>query len=79
MERKIGRVIEIFIPEEENIDIMQSNKIGFKVLVDDGVITIIEEQNDTNTSILRESLVLITKQNISGKEYMDIELLDGEE
>lgn len=75
MERKVGRVIEVFIPEEDNLDDMN---IGFKVLVDDDVIEIIEEQNEFNINILKDDLVLITKQVISNKEFIDIELYDGD-
>ena len=75
MERKVGRVIEVFIPEEDNLDDMT---IGFKVLVDDNVIEIIEEQNESNINILKDDLVMITKQVISNKEFIDIELYDGD-
>ncbi len=75
MERKVGRVIEVFIPEEDNLNDMN---IGFKVLVDDDVIEIIEEQNESNINILKDDLVLITKQVISNKEFIDIELYDGD-
>ena len=75
MERKVGRVIEVFIPEEDNLNDMN---IGFKVLVDDDVIEIIEEQNESNINILKNDLVIITKQVISNKEFIDIELYDGD-
>ena len=75
MERKVGRVVEVFIPEEDNLNDMD---IGFKVLVDDNVIEIIEEQNEFNINILKDDLVLITKQVISNKEFIDIELYDGD-
>ena len=75
MERKVGRVIEVFIPEEDNLNDMN---IGFKVLVDDDVIEIIEEQNESNINILKDDLVMITKQVISNKEFIDIELYNGD-
>ena len=75
MDRKVGRVIEVFIPEEDNLNDMN---IGFKVLVDDDVIEIIEEQNESNINILKDDLVMITKQVISNKEFIDIELYDGD-
>lgn len=75
MERKVGRVIEVFIPEEDNLDDMN---IGFKVLVDNNVIEIIEEQDESNINILKNDLVMITKQVISNKEFTDIELYDGD-
>ena len=75
MERKVGRVIEVFIPEEDNLDDMN---IGFKVLVGNNVIEIIEEQDESNINILKNDLVMITKQVISNKEFIDIELYDGD-
>lgn len=75
MNKIYGKVIEVFIPEE-NKDIMLSNKIGFKVLLDNTseIITIIEKQDEENAQILKDDLVLITKQIINNKEYIDIEL-----
>lgn len=75
MERKVGRVIEVFIPKEDNLNDMN---IGFKVLVDNKVLEIIEEQNESNINILKDDFVLITKQVISNKEFIDIELYDGD-
>lgn len=78
MNVKIGKVKEVFIPNEyknnQLIDVMNSNKIGFKVLIDNEEIEIIEEQNGLNSNILKDDLVKITKQIIDGKEYIDIEL-----
>ena len=71
----IGKVIKVFIPEE---DVMNSNKIGFKVMLDNEIIEIIEEQDEYNSNIFKDDLVIITKQNISGKEFIDIELYDGD-
>ena len=81
MIKKIGKVIEVFIPEEYKngspIDVMDSTKIGFKVMLEDELIEIIEEQNEYNSNIMKNDLVTITKQTISGKEFIDIELYDG--
>ena len=50
MEKKIGKVIEVFIPKEYKnnrlIDVMDSTKIGFKVMLEDELIEIIEEQDE---------------------------------
>ena len=82
MENKIGKVIEVFIPEEYKgdrlIDVMDSNKIGFKVMLEDEVIEVIEEQNEENVKIMKNDLVIITKQNISNTDFIDIELYDGD-
>ena len=82
MEKLIGRVVEVFIPKEFKnnmlIDEMDSNKIGFKVDVDNEIIEIIQEQDDNNANIYKDDMVLITKQNISGKDFIDIEKYEEE-
>ena len=82
MKQKIGKVIEVFIPEEYKngnlIDTMDSTKIAFKVEIDDEFIEIIEEQDENNSNILKYDLVLITEQEISGKYFIDLELYDGD-
>jgi len=82
MTKKIGKVIDVFIPEEYNkgrlIDVMDSTKIGFKIMIEDEIIEIIEEQDEYNAEIQIDDIVVITKQNISGKDFIDIELYDGD-
>ena len=55
MEKQIGKVIEVFIPREYKngrlIDIMESKKIGFKILIDDEVLELVEEQDEFNCNI----------------------------
>jgi len=75
MTKLIGKVIEVFIPSE---DIMNSTKIGFKVKLDEEELTIIEEQDEYNSKILRDSIVTIYKKNIMGQEFTSIELCDGD-
>lgn len=79
MEQIIGKVIEVFIPVKKNQDIMDSTKIGFKIQTEDKIITIEEDQNEYNVSILREDLVYITKRTISNKTFIEIEKVNGEE
>lgn len=79
----VGRVIEVFIPEEyknnELIDVMASNKIGFQVMLDeDKVITVVMEQDEYNTGIFREDLVKVIFDDVTN-EYISIELYDGED
>ena len=77
MEKLIGKVKEVFIPKEYKnnilIDKMDSNKIGFKVEIDENIIEIIEEQDYNNSSIYKDDLVVITKQTINNIEFIDIE------
>ena len=81
MIKKIGKVIDVFIPEEYNkerlIDVMDSTKIGFKVMLEDEIIEVIDKQDEYNVEIMKNDIVVITKQNISGKDFVDIELYDG--
>lgn len=58
---EIGKVIEVFIPEDN--DVINSTKIGFKVKIDDEIIQIIEEQNKDNCNIFRDDLVKVTKED----------------
>lgn len=82
MDKKYGKVIEVFIPEEivngRKLDTMDSKKIGFKVQVEDKIIEVILEQDEHNCNIMRNDNVIITIHNISGEEFIDIELLDGD-
>ena len=81
MTKKIGKVTEVFIPEEYKkgrlIDSMDSTKIGFKVMHEDELIEVIQEQNEYNAEIMKNDMVVIIEQNISGKDFTDIELYDG--
>lgn len=82
MDKKYGKVVEVFIPEEtvneRKLDVMDSKKIGFKVQVEDKIIEVILEQDESNSNIMKNDDVIITTQNISGKKFIDIELLDGD-
>ena len=50
MKQNYGKVLEVFIPNDEGID---SKNIGFKVLLDDGTkIEIIEEQDEFRSAVL---------------------------
>ena len=72
MKQNYGKVLEVFIPNDEGID---SINIGFKVLVDDGTkIEIIEEQDEFNSNIFRDDEVIIIRQIIGNMEFTNIEL-----
>lgn len=81
MTKKIGKVIEVFIPSEYKagrpIDVMDSTKIGFKVMLEDEIIEVIQDADEFNTDVMKNDMVVITKQIISGQEFIDIELYDG--
>ncbi len=73
MKQNYGKVLEVFIPNNEGID---SKNIGFKVLLDYGSeIEIIEEQDKINSNIFRDDEVIITRQIIDNRQFTDIELV----
>ena len=78
-----GKVIEVFIPKEYKddnlLDVMDRTNIGFKVETSEGIKEIITEQNELNVIIMKNDLVTILEQTISGKDFVDIELYEGDE
>ena len=83
MIKTIGRVIEFFIPEQYKngnlLDVMDRTNIGFKVATNNSMRDIIVEQNELNAKIMKNDLVTIIEQTISGKDFIDIELYEGDE
>ncbi len=82
MEKLYGIVKEVYIPEEYKngnlLDVMDRSVIGVKVLIDDDVQDFQFEQDEFNVQIMKNDEVLIIKQVIDGKEYIDIEGVDYE-
>ena len=82
MKKLYGIVKEVYIPEQykngQLLDIMDRNVIGFKVLIDDSIQSFEFEQDEFNVEIMKDDEVVITKQIIDGKEYIDIEGADYE-
>lgn len=83
MNRITGKVIKVFIPNEYKngnlLDVMDRTNIGFKVETSEGIKEIITEQNELNAKILKNDLVAILEQTISGKDFVDIELYEGDD
>lgn len=83
MDKYIGRVVEVYNPEQYKngnlLDVMDRTNIGFKVMTEDGLKNIEVEANEDNAKIMKKDLVEITKQTISGKEFIDINLYEGED
>ena len=74
MKTLVGKVIKVFIP---NDDVEQ--KISFQVSTEEGVYEIKSEQTEDNANIYKDDIVMLTFRNISGKEFIDIELFkEGE-
>lgn len=58
----IGKVIDVFVPNE-NLDM-----IGFKIMIDDRVIEIIDKQDDNNSNIYIDDKVLVVIND--NEEYL---------
>lgn len=82
MIKTIGKVIEVFVPEQYKngnlLDVMDRTNIGFKVMTDNGIREFIVEDNEFNARIMKNNLVTIIEQTISGKNFVDVELYDGD-
>lgn len=82
MNKKLGKVMEVFIPKEyknnELIDIMDCKKIGFKIMFEDEMIEVIEKQDERNSKIMKNDIVVVTRQIISNKEFIDINVVGGD-
>ena len=69
-----GEIAKVFDKiETHNLTTEELIKEG-KVMVDNEIINILEEQNEDNIKIYKDDDVLIHKQVIDGKEYLDIYL-----
>lgn len=64
MNKYIGKVIEVYIPDEykngELLDIMDRPLLGFKVMTDNGIRDIVVKSNYDNAKITKGKLVEVT-------------------
>lgn len=64
MNKYIGKVIEVYIPDEykngELLDIMDRTLLGFKVMTDNGIRDIVVKSNYDNAKITKGKLVQVT-------------------
>ncbi len=72
--KKIGKVVEVFIPNENDIDIMYSKKIGFKVNINNEIIEIIKNINEKYANIYKDDFVQLIEED----NNLDIELYEGD-
>ncbi len=83
MKRIKGKVIEVYIPEEYKngnlLDVMDRTNIGFRVLTEEGIKEVEEEQTESNVEIRKDDRVLIIEQTIDGHDFVDIVAYGGEE
>ena len=83
MVKTIGKIMEVVIPSEYQnqslVDVMDRTKILFKILTDKGLKDFVLEANEVNAKIMKNDMVLITEQDISGKHFVDIEIYEGDD
>ncbi len=81
MDQTIGRVIDIYIPNQYKngklLDVMDRSKITFKVVTEKKLEEIEVEQNLENVKIMKNDLVEIRKYIVLDKVYIDIKLYRG--
>ena len=82
MKKIIGKVIEVYIPEQYKngnlIDVMDRTTIGFKVMTQDGLKIVETEQNEETASIMKKDIVEIIEQTIYNVDFIDIRPYGGD-
>jgi hypothetical protein len=82
MKKIIGKVIEVYIPEQYKnnnlLDVMDRNLIGFKVMTEEGLKVVETEQNEENATIMKKDIVEIIEQTISNVDFIDIRPYGGD-
>lgn len=82
MKKIIGKVIEVYIPEQYKnnnlLDVMDRNLIGFKVMTEEGLKIVETEQNEENATIMKKDIVEIIEQTISNVDFIDIRPYGGD-
>lgn len=83
MKKTIGKVMDVFIPEQYKndilLDVMDRTNIGFKIKTNEEIKEYIVEANEINAEIMKNDIVIIKEQTISNTYFVDIELYDGED
>ena len=83
MNKTIGKVMKIYIPEQYKndnlLDVMDRTNITFKIMTNNGLKEVTVEQNEENAIIMKDDLVEIIEQTITGKDFVDIRLYGGED
>lgn len=64
----IGKIIEVFIPDND------FNMIGFKLLIDDEILTLVMKQDSSNSSIYKDDIVKVSYTN----DDVSIELITND-
>ena len=78
MKKNYGKIEKVYVPTENNQDVMFSNKIDFIIKIDDKLYKFETEQNEENSQILRDDEVVIIIQTIDNHDFFDIRKLEDE-
>ncbi len=73
MEKIYGKILEVFLPNNK------MDSIGFKILIDNEVKEFIFDINEETVNILKDDKVMIIKQIIDNKEFIDIFKYEAED
>ena len=67
MNKKIGKVIDKFIPTEfdKNNNLVESDRVGFRILINNELITLIEKQNKDNIKIEKDDTVILKEDKVA--------------
>ena len=71
--KKLGKVIEVFLPQDEEL-----TKIGFKIQIDNQIITIIEKQTSENAKMYRNDFLFLEIINENNQIKYNIKPLNEE-
>lgn len=78
MKRITGIVKEVYIPIDNKIDVMYSNKIGFVIEVDNKLYKYETDQDEETADIMKDDNVEVIIQVIDNHKFIDVRRLDGE-
>jgi len=70
MKQYVGKVIEVFLKEPDNID---CETICFRIQTDDGIKEIEKQVNGVTADIMKDDKVIITEQTIDNRVFIDID------
>ena len=77
MDKKYGIVKKIYIPNDNNNDIMSSKKIGFVVEIDNKLYKYETEQDEEICEIMKNDKVEMVTQVIGNHKFVDIKKSGG--
>ena len=80
MLEEYGKVMKVFIPKQYKndilLDVMDRTNVGFEILVNGKIKEFIFNADKNTGSIKKEDYVIIRRQTISNKEFVDIEKIE---